>query len=291
MKVVFLLVIVFLIVALIGKKESRYGRVVVGSVFGIFVFSFWHFFLYYADLNHWSELNKQIVFLVTGVAAVVVSIFLTKIKHELPVAISCMASFVVIMVISYSAEAPIKNAIAFQTDYFKSKPAEFTGFSLGDKTSTFKHTAGGYQVFVPEKWELRTDKGPSFQYFQLMDEGEVAIELRPTCFAKETAVITDIVSNLRDRGKTTNNHSKVECFRKNGSFYYCEIYQYSAGKEIKRLNWIGVREDIPKGIDLDFVFFKEKQDALRDVNGIIESLAPYSGTNGNAVCLGLAEWF
>jgi Ca2+/Na+ antiporter len=266
---------------------------VVGSVFGIFVFSFWQFFLYYAELTRWPELIKQIAFLATGVAAVILSILLTKIKHELVVAIICFVLFVIVMVVSYSANAPIKNAIAFQTDYFKHKVSEPKGFEPNETTTVFKHPAGGYKLSIPENWKLRTDKGPLFPYFQFMDGNAVRIELRPTCFAKEKAVITDIVSGIRDRRRISNKQSDVQCFQDKNSFHFCKIYQYSAGREIKRLNLIGVRDDISKGIDLDFVFFQDNPDVSHDVNGIIQSLAPIpeTETNGNSVCLGLAEWF
>ena len=291
MQIVLLLIMVFLIAAFIGKKESPYGRIVVGSVFGVFVFSFWRFFLYYADLLHWSELNKQIAFLATGVAAVILSIFLVKIKHELSVAIICFASFVIVMVISYSAEAPIKNAIAFQTNYFKDKTSETIGFKPGENTSTFKHPAGSYQVSVPQNWVLRTDKGPMFQYFQLMDGNAVAVEFRPTCFKKETAVITDIVSSIRDRQQNSSKQPEVQCYHHGDAFYSCRIVQYSVDQKINRINWVGIRDDIAKGVDLDFVFFQNRPDALRDIDDIINSLAPVREKSGDSPCLGLAEWF
>lgn len=291
MQVVTLLILVFLLAALFGKRKSPYSRVIIGSVFGVFFFSIWPFFSYYADLYHWPELHKQIAFLVMGVTATLISVLLVLIRHELTVAIISFVAFVIVMVATFSAKVQIKNEIAIQSGFFKEITTNTSNKKLDSGITKFTYPVAGYQVYIPKHWQLRTDKGPEFQYFQIMKNGVLQAEFRPKCFEKDHIAITEIISNIQNKQLNTNQQTDVQCFYHGKSFYSCKISLFTEDKKVKRINWIGMRDDIQKGIELDFVLYESNSKIMQNINNIIASLLPVSGVKNGSGCLGLAEWF
>ena len=56
----------------------------------------------------------------------------------------------------------------------------------------------------------------------------------------------------------------AKCHYHGESFYSCRVNRYAENNKIKRINWFGMREDIPKGIELDTDITHRKK-FLRDI--------------------------
>lgn len=293
MQVVLLLILVIAVATFFGKKNSQYSRIVVGSVFGVFVFFFWQDLQYYADLKHWPDLHKKIAFLFIGIFAIVLSKLLINLKRELLVSSACFTAFIIIGVVHYSEDADIKNTIALYSGFFDSpinKPN--TGYEKDETTTTFQYPLGGYQMAIPANWTMRTDKGPLFPYFQLMAHDKVSIEFRPGCFNKQSAIFTELVANLGKDKSKSNIQFDSQCINHGNSFYSCKITQFTPNKKATRVFWIATRNDISKGIELDFVIHKSEAEIRREIDGVINSIKPAtSQTYKDRSCLKPVEWF
>lgn len=291
MQVISLLILVLLMATIIGKNKSPYSRIVIGSVFGIFFFSFWQFFKYYTALYNWSELYIQIAFIAVCIVATLISALLIKVRHELTTAIASFLVFVIFMLITYSQEIQIKNEIAITSGYFDNNQIKISAYTPTLEQSMFTHTIGGYQVFIPSGWALRVDKGQEFKYYQLMHDDTLIAEFRPKCFETDRIALTDIVTNLLNKSSNSLLQPDFLCNHIDELLYFCQVNEYKANNEIKRISWLGMRADIRKGVDLDFILHTASADTLSQINNIIASLRPTANANSNAECLGLSEWF
>ncbi len=276
---------------MMGKNKSPYARVVIGSVFGVFFFSFWQFFKYYSTLYHWSELHIQATFIVLSVVATLSSALLVRVKYDLIVAIASFSIFALCMLVTYSEEVQIKNEIAIISGYFDNKQIKPSNHEPISGHNTFTHTIGGYQVSIPPTWQLRVDKGQAFKYYQLMHDDVLMAEFRPKCFQSDQVALTDVAAALLTKPSSQLLKPGLFCGFRKTLIYFCRIDEYKASNKIKRINWLGIRKSFQKGVDLDFVLHEPHPDVLPQIDGIIASLQPTRGANSGATCLGLSEWF
>jgi len=285
-----LLILVLLIAMLMGKKKSTYSRITIGSIFGIAFFSIWQFLKYYAVLSNWPELYNQIAFLILGVSTTLISVFLCNLKKELIVTSISAVLFISAMLLTFTAEIKIKNQIAFHSGYFKINKTIDSNNLNTNKTTLFKQNVAGYSVNLPEDWKLRRDKGPLFYYFQLIQNKVVVAEFRPKCFGKNNIAVTDIIANITTANQNNTPKSDFQCFSHGGGFYSCQVDNFATNKQLKRRTWIAIRNDIKKGIELDFIINKNDTSIIKNMNEIISSLSAIKPVNTDAECLGLTEW-
>ncbi len=290
MYVIGLLILVFLVVALLGKNKSPYARVIIGAVFGVGFLVLWPYVLFYSKLFHWPELQLQITWLVFCVVGTLVGIALAKLPFALPVAVVSFVLFAASAIASFSFEVQAKNFIALKAGLFDQAVPVAAQALSANAGNQFVHPAG-YMLVLPAHWQLQTDKGETFPYFQLKDGNTLLAELRPGCFDKQQTALPDIVMQLQQPVPTAQPiNSMPYCFREGDAHITCRVVQPPRDKQVKRIHWLAVRDNITPGVNLDFVFYREPAALEKDMNVIMASLQA-GGISTMAWCLGTSDWF
>jgi len=289
MDIISLLVIVLFLSYLVGKNTSPYARAVLGSVFGIFYLGIWRFTIFYLDLFQYQESVRKSVLLGLMVVATLLALGLIRIKYVTTVAATCVVLFIVAMVATFSLDVPIKNAIASQSGLFQ--PVTATPFLKNPDEQLFTQDSGNYQVAVPASWQLRTDKGPQFPYYQWRAQDKLLLEFRPRCFDSSQTTIADILMNMRSADKDVNLHTEFHCTKDTTrKTVACKADRYQAKDQLKRVEYFARADQASKGIELDFVLSQNTADITQAIDRVIDSLQPLLGKGNNSQCLGLAEW-
>jgi len=290
MYVIGLLILVFLLVALLGKNRSPYARVIIGSVFGVGFLVLWPYVLFYARLFNWPELQLQITWLVLCVISTLAGIALAKLPFALPVAIVSFTVFALSAIASFSFEVQAKNVIAQKAGLFdQAVPVTQPALSPQDGT-VFVHPSG-YQLVLPAHWQLQKDQGDLFHYFQLTDGNTVIAELRPQCFDPQQAAIPDIAMQLQQPpAPAARINIQPYCYQQGEHDVTCRVVQPPQDKQVKRIHWLAVRAPLQFGVDLDFVFYREPAALENEMQLILASLQQ-GGASTSMGCLGTAAWF
>lgn len=290
MAVVAILILAFLIILLRSKKNAPYGRQVVGAILGIDVFFIWPLILFYGELKNWTDLELQIAALCSGLTAGIIIYILLSIKHELLVAGISIVAFVISMFVHFTLGPKIKNIIAFNSDYFVELPANSLANTDQQGTYTFHHPIGGYQLAIPKRWQQKKDKSEWFPYFQINNKNEIGAELRPLCFNKDDAVLTDFVPHSQSESEGKPQQAETKCFRDKRRNHFCKTSLFSRSGKIEKIRWIGIYDSLPKGVMLDFIVDSSDTQLVEDFEFITGSIKYSSKSQPSFSCLSLAEW-
>lgn len=289
MNTISLLLAVVLLSAMIGKHSSPYARVIIGSMYGIFYFAIWRFYLFYANLYEIAEIQRQVVFFGLIVGATLLSLVLVRIKFYFTVAAVSVVLFIISIFTAFWESTPIQNQVAILSGFYK--PEQAIVFKKTVNEVQFTQTTGQYSVAIPNTWQMHKDKGPLFPYFSWQDKGQSMLEFRPRCFNKSNTSIPLIVMNIRGSEVPEKQQLKTKCNKQTGLHAYsCQVYQYNNNNQLKRIEYLASYDKSPKGVELDFVLTHDSPAVLTRVKRVIQSLKPIPGKGRGTRCLGLTEW-
>lgn len=289
MNTISLLVAVVLLSVMIGKNSSSSARVIIGSIYGIFYFAIWRFYVFYANLYEIADPQRHIVFFALIISATIVSLILVRIKYYYVVAAVSVVLFIISIFAVFLESTQIQNEVAILSGFYQ--PVTPAVFVKAAKEVKFVQTTGRYSVVLPDAWQLHKDKGPFFPYFTWHDKGQMMLEFRPRCFNKIHTSIPQMVMNIRDSEDVAGIHLMTKCNEQTDvTAYSCHVYQYQKDKHLKRIEYFANYDKSSKGIELDFVLTSNSADVLRSVNRVIQSVKPILGKGDDSRCLGLAEW-
>lgn len=292
MQAVSLLILVVLAGFLFNKEKSPYARMIIGSVFGITFFSIWPLTVFYIEIYQRTEVFLISSYILISVFAVVLSLLLLKIQAQLITAITSLLIFVLIMFISYTFDAELKNKISILTGYFDDSNHIVTTTNASENTNRrITHVADSYTLNIDEHWRKQADKGPLFVYYHLFNNGKLISEFRPKCFNKSDISLPEIVINIRKLNQAENLKTKVTCYKSHVDYFSCQIDSLAENNNLKRSRWFGLNANLNNGVELDFVLYENQKTITNEINVILNSLVINKKAKNNHDCLGLTEWF
>lgn len=291
MHVVAFLVVVLLVAFLAGVHKSQYARMAIGSIFGLAFLVIWPFVIYAGRLLMWPELYIDISFTLLCTISVVCVFVLRRVKCIEVIAVITFSIFVVSVISSWVLENKVKHLID-EFCYLTAALEEVKTEKLYPQAVyTFSHLSSGYSINIPVAWIRKDDMGKQFIYFQRIEGGSVAVELRPMCMDKRETSLGQVVMNVRDVAQDGGVMPEVECRKFPGGRENCSVqYKDREGKLVK-LSEFGISKDMRKGYYLDFIIHKQDKSTARQIEEIIASIRPSVRQDNLQQCLGLQAWF
>ena len=288
MQAVILLTLVILAGLLFKKEKSPYARMIIGAIFGIMFFNIWPYSHFVIEMHGLDKNYHFVSYFVISVTAILLSFLALKLKHKQLVAVAGIFLFILTTVFTMSYESELKNRLSIITGYFKQNSAVVKNTTYPQKDENRKIiTAHNYIFSLKKQWRKNSDKGPLFEYFQLLDKDKIIAELRPKCFNSKVISLPEILNNLANRTQLEDLEHIKHCAQTGGTSFTCRI-SYLTNNKIKRIQWYLLDTNFIYGVELDFILYKNQPSIHKEVDKVINS-AKITTKQGNN-CLGLTEW-
>lgn len=273
--------------------QNHYSRIIVGAVFGIFIFTIWPFIHYYVSIEGLADSLKYTYLALTSITALLASLVITRIpQKELATAITTLC-FIIALFINFNFEKPIKNRIAINSQYFsdeapvrKLKNSE----SIQASNITITRNHYNYELLLDEQWRKQTDKGSMFTYYQYHETNNKVIELRPKCYSSHDTALTEIVDRIDTVTKRNGKTLQTQCYKISDNEAACKLTEINAAGITDRIRWYSINTEIEYGIALDFIIFKTLQTNPDAIQVVIDNTRINRDALDKQDCIGLVDW-
>ncbi len=292
MHVVILLAAGLALAYLAKPKDKQSHHMAVLAIFGIAYFCIWQFADFYLAVFAYDDSDKNILFVVLMVTAVILCVLPWTLAIARHYAIALAGLFVICAFLSFALDKQIKNALADWGGYFNDPIVKLAkSDNKAGLTQGYDFAAGGISIDIPVDWQ-KHKHASGLDYFVMQKEGNKLAELRPRCFHHTAISIPEIIDNIIDWEQSRGFMTVKQCHMTNDGWYQCMLRSASTGTEgVKESwRWLVMDQHQAQNVELDFIFYTPNAQARRDAEAIIASLK-LQALSPLPLCVSPSGWF
>lgn len=273
-------------------KDKQSYQIAVLAIIGFAYFCIWRFTDFYTNIFFIDSNIKNISFFILMFSAVLIALLPWVRAISRNYAMMLAGIFAICVVLVFSFEKNIKNAVATWGGYFDNPASELEQLVNQASTQLYHHESGGFTVNIPENWQKKTHNS-GLNYFEMKAENKAHAELRPRCFHNTDISIPEIINNMINWDQSQGLKVEKNCFLSNNNLFTCFIRSNSNAESNTQEKWRWLVTDKlqRQNIELDFIFYSNNAQSRRDAEVIINSLVFKPLTSPLPLCISTVDWF
>ena len=273
-------------------KDKESYRIAILAIIGFAYFCIWRFTDFYTDIFFTDSNIKNISFFILMLSAVIIGLLPWVRVISRNHAIVLAGIFIISVVLTFTFEKNIKNAVVTWGGYFDDPASELAHSVNQINTQLYYHESGGFTINIPDNWHKKTHES-GLDYFEMQAEGKAYAELRPRCFHNTDISIPEIIKTIINWDEQQVLKAEKNCFLSNSKLFTCFIRSHGNGANNtqEKWRWLVMDEIQRQNIELDFIFYSNYTQGRRDAEAIINSLVFKPLSSPLPVCASSIDWF